>query len=547
MNRVLWAAAVLGVSCGFRAESVVESDGVTAGVEKVDEPGEDGGQADLVGEALTVSCSVSAPVVAWVVSSGPIIAGNLIAKLDANGAAVGLGWFSGDHFSLGGVQPKSEAPTHGISDLVVAHVDSEGNVAWLLVGGGASGDEFTSLDAEDSGAFVGGGSFGSGKIALAGKDLVSSHVGGGEACDAGCADAFLLTGGVDGTVDWGPSIIADEAASVQAVRFGGGDKVFVAGSFWGEWAQVGAIELSAETGACDGGFPAFLYDGFVARFNAHTWLVDWALTVGGPCSNGLVSLAPAATGGIYVAGGFTGMGEGLSAGGLILEGTCDPYLGTGGCSNAFVLKLDDSGAAEEVWKQGFDTYPPLLDDFDDGSVVVAGGTRADHIDVNGKTLVNHLADDVYPYGDSYFPDDYVFLLNSQGEPIWMTSTESGAPIDISALAVDPFGGTWFAGQVVDGSAIDYPGCLPQHSSGSCQGAKLCCTYAVVHLAKEGDVLWSHVFPMPCGSSVSSLDIGSDGAVLMGGVSPKRGFGHFGDVEIGNEKEGVVWLMKFVVP
>lgn len=180
---------------------------------------------------------------------------------------------------LGGLQ----TPHHGGSDIVLAKLDDQGSVSWMVHGGGPGNDEPGALALADNGdilvgaRFVGNATFGG---------LTASPVGG--------EDVLVSRVSPTGEVLWVATYGSVEDDSVGGLSHEGAS-ILVAGTF------QQTLTAGATTAISNGG-----QDVFAMSLEATGGAAQWLTTFGGPEDDSASSLSSDQLGNIFVAVNFAG-------------------------------------------------------------------------------------------------------------------------------------------------------------------------------------------------------------------------------------------------
>jgi hypothetical protein len=342
----------------------------------------------------------SAQTVQWVRAVGGASSdyGHDVA-VDAAGDLYAVGMFTGTA-QIGG------ATLTGVGgfDVYVAKLDATGDVEWVRAMGGAGYDSVHGVAVDTAGNVYAAGSF-TGSATFAGQSLSA----------VGDQDAFVAKlDAATGDLEWAVAMggpLWDSAWRVAVDSAGG---VFTTGSFRGT-AAFGSFSLVAS------GEP----DAFVARLDAATGTVQWAMAMGGTGYDHGNGIAVDAAGFVYTAGDFEGV---VDFGGVSL---------TAVLTGAFVAKHDPAtGAVQWARAMGGDGWDAAesVAVGSDGRVYTAGnfGGTASFGDVSLTSA-----------GD---PDAFVARLDAAtGDVVWARAI-GGAGYDYGVgVAADATGDAYATG------------------------------------------------------------------------------------------------------
>ena len=287
----------------------------------------------------------SAGNVLWAKSFGGVSYDNVSAlSVDGAGAVTLAGRFSSTDFAISGL-PNLESD--GSYDAFVLRLDSSGTAQWAKSFGGSASDVVSALSVDGMGAVTLAGYFSGTDFAVTGLPDLSA---------AGSNDVYVLRLDSSGTAQWAKSFGGGNTDYVSALNVDGSGAVTLVGTFSGsDFAVTGLPNLGSAGGI----------DIFVLRLN-NTGTAQWAKSFGGRYSDNVSALSVDGAGAVTLAGTFSGTD--FAVAGL-------PNLRSAGRNDAFVLRLDKTGAAQWAKSFGGRSYENVSAlDVDEAGVVTLAGT-----------------------------------------------------------------------------------------------------------------------------------------------------------------------------
>ena len=324
----------------------------------------------------------------------------------AEGAAVAVqgrdaivaGSFTGD-LAAGGRRLASA----GGSDVFLARLDAQGQIAWMQRMGGPGMDRASSIAASADRIALAlqitpPAEIGGQRIAVTGQpDAVPEAV--SDTVPEAGSDAVLVALAPDGQVAWTQPIHASRYARIAGITVAEDGAVTVVGSFAGT-VRVGARALTS----------AGATDVLVARFDAGG-APAWALRLGGPgadSAHGLAAWGPR----LAMVGHFDGN---VDLGQAFLE-----------APSAFVAALDGDGRLQWVRTPGPQTTLQAV--AADAEAVYVAGHFQGTVQLGAESLDSH--------GQS---DAFLGRLDHQGSPVWLRQLGGPGMDHGRALAATPRG------------------------------------------------------------------------------------------------------------
>ncbi|MEY4244061.1 MAG: hypothetical protein RLZZ245_1646, partial [Verrucomicrobiota bacterium] len=305
----------------------------------------------------------------------------------------------------------------GSKDIVLFHVDADGNTVWSKRFGGTSSDSLHSMAVDASGNLYLVGQF-SGSITFGSTSTLTS---------SGSSDGFLVKLDSTGTPLWSRKLGGTGADSVYSVTIGSAGEIALAGSFNGG-ATFGSITLSSAGAA----------DAFAAKLDSSGTFL-WAKRFGGTTADSARAAAFDGSGNLWVSGSFTGSAA---------TGFAVSNLVSAGAEDAFVVRLaGGDGAVIEAKRYGgtgSETALALIaDPF--GTMVLAG-TFQNSVAFGDTTLTS-----------SGLSDTYVVKLRAGVPPVWALRGGGLNDARSQALAVNA------SGEIIHAGVFDTAAAFGSHT------------------------------------------------------------------------------------
>lgn len=325
--------------------------------------------------------------------------------IDAHdGACYATGRYTGTA-DFGSISLSSVGET---GDLFVAKLDSSGEVAWAVSGGGEGNETGHGIAADDRGGVVVSGSFsGPGTAQFGTTDLTS----------AGLVDALVARlDASTGAWLWATGIGSAQTEVARAVASGDDGTVTVAGQF-DLSVTIGSTTLTSAGSS----------DVFVARYRVADGSVEWVAHASGPDSDAAYGVAVGRDGSAAITGLLTGtLGFGTET------------LTSAGLTDAFVARLSPDGEfmwARRIGGEGQDlgfgvAIDPAGSVFSTGRFTLAAGIGPDT-----RTAVG-------------LEDAFVAAHSASGDALWSEQVGGNNTDEGDAIAIAPDGGVVVAGSFI---------------------------------------------------------------------------------------------------
>ncbi|HIL58684.1 MAG TPA: hypothetical protein EYG39_12345, partial [Rhodothermales bacterium] len=240
------------------------------------------------------------------------------------------GYFTGEATWEGGDNPDATLTTRNDFDAFLARYSADGDLLWVIQGGGADQDTGRGIAVDDdgnaywTGSFYGTATFGESEDAV----TVSSQ---------GSSDGFVAKVGPDGSLAWLVQVEGAGSADLYDAAAGGSsgyEAIAVVGSFT-DVATIGTQSLQSRGDD----------DLIVAQLDAETGEVFWAEQLGGSGDDHGRGVAMGRQGEVFVAGWFNGQ---------ILVGS--DVLTSAGFSDALLAAFDANGSPTWGHRAGGSTF-----------------------------------------------------------------------------------------------------------------------------------------------------------------------------------------------
>lgn len=338
--------------------------------------------------------------------------------VDASGAVLLAGETDSTSIDMGG----GPLPASGAIDMVLAKFSSTGEHIWSKRLGGATVNQTQSISRVHSVA-----TDATGAVLLAGHtNSTQIDMGGGPLPGAGSDDMVVAKFASSGAHLWSKRLGSSAWDAAYSVAADSSGAVLVSGA-----SRSSTIDLGG------GPLPRLgNLDMVLAKFSS-SGAHQWSKRLGGSGDDIASSATMDAAGAVLLAGGTSGPSIDLGGGPLPASGESDMV----------VAKLSSSGA--HLWSKRFggsaaDLASSVAVDAS-GSVLLAGSSRSDRIDLGAGPLLSSGASDMV-----------IAMLSSSGAHLWSKRLGSSADDILSSATMDATGAVLLAGHT-SGPSIDLGG------------------------------------------------------------------------------------------
>lgn len=359
----------------------------------------------------------------------------------------------------------------GATDSFLAKYSANGDLQWVIRGGGPGRDHFTDLGVSPDGTVV-----------VAGSTETNAAYSGNFLPGAGMSDIVVAKYTADGTLQWIRAIGNTDVDQANAVAVDGAGDVFVTGLFTGTNFYPNGSSISASFGTSDA---------FISRFRSDGSVV-WARSGGGLLTDSGNDVTPDGAGGAYFAG---------RVGSSAIFGPIP--VGGAGNEEAFAAHIDGNGFYRWVTNStsfSGDQHAQSIARAENGDLYVSGPFSGTFV-----FGTNTLADASMGAGAH---DIFLAKITPLGELSWVRQvagiTDDGR--NGTEVAVDQQGSIYLAGSV-GGSA--------RFSSIAIETNGLDDIFLAKYGA-NGDVQWARTARGFGEDSAVTVDLTPAGNVLLGG-------------------------------
>ena len=276
----------------------------------------------------------------------------------------------------------------GSWDFFVVKYDPEGNVLWAKQGGGNDHDNLGGMALDPDGNILMTGRFQSDSIVLDHVVLHNVYPEGDK------MDVFLVKYDVDGNVLWAKNPGGDQSDEGNDISTDSEGNVYLTGKYQDDSILFDSIPLN------NYGY----LDIFLAKYDPDGNIL-WANNAGGPGSDYVYALGMDSESNILISGYFSS--DSIRFGNIALKNTVD-Y----GVFDIFLAKYDRQGNviwAKSAKGRSIDSCYDLVVDHDD-NIILTGAFGGDSIDFGSSLLTSEGGGGVY-----------VVKYNDEGNDLWATS------------------------------------------------------------------------------------------------------------------------------
>ena len=232
----------------------------------------------------------SAGTLRWAVSAGGTGTQNGHAVAVTPGGDVVVGGYFEDHATFGTGDERVTLSAAGSFDVFVARYTADGRLGWAVSAGGSGRDLGRDVavtrdgNVVITGHFDGQATFGSGDVQV---NLSS----------AGLSDAFVARYTADGGLDWAAAAGGAGIDNAWGVAIGPTGDALITGDFKGQATfGTGGNQVTLSSAGSS--------DAFIARYAASAGTLSWAVSGGGPGTDGSLGVAVDPAGDAVVTGPF---------------------------------------------------------------------------------------------------------------------------------------------------------------------------------------------------------------------------------------------------